>query len=384
MPNPPPGRRPRLAWALLALTVVLLAAGVVIGALRGQTWNQKFAFIPVSGSFAVVGALVAARTGNRLGWLFLAAATVSAVTVLGAGYAGPAPTGNLTGAAWVGWIFGIVLGPVGPLFFLTPLLFPDGRPPSPRWQPAVWVAVLGGLGASLCTALSSVEFSTDFPNLRDPMTVVGPLGTAYNLSQEAGLLVLLVGVISMAVRFRRAGTEQRLQLKWFLFASAVAAVVVFVAGDLSNDPLPEFEVVFPLIPAAVGIAILKYRLYDIDRLISRTLGYAIVTGLLVGLYAGLVLLATEVLSIKSPVAVAAATLAAAALFTPLRRRVQHVVDRRFNRVRYDADQTIAAFAARLQEGAALDAVRSDLLAVVTAAVEPAHLSVWTAPAARRT
>jgi uncharacterized membrane protein HdeD (DUF308 family) len=246
------------------------------------------------------------------------------------------------------------------------------------------VAVLGGLGASLCTALSSVEFSTDFPNLRDPMTVVGPLGTAYNLSQEAGLLVLLVGVISMAVRFRRSGTEQRLQLKWFLYASAVAAVVVFVAGDLSNDPLPEFEVVFPLIPVAVGIAILKYRLYDIDRLISRTLGYAIVTGLLVGLYAGLVLLATEVLSIKSPVAVAAATLAAAALFTPLRRRVQHVVDRRFNRVRYDADQTIAAFAARLQEGAALDAVRSDLLAVVTAAVEPAHLSVWTAPPARRT
>ena len=169
-----------------------------------------------------------------------------------------------------------------------------------------------------------------------------------------------------------------------MYASAIAAVVIFVATELSNDPLLEWEIVFPLIPAAVGIAILKYRLYDIDRLISRTLGYAIVTGLLVGLYAGLVLLATQVLSIKSPVAVAASTLAAAALFTPLRRRVQHVVDRRFNRVRYDADQTIAAFAARLQEGAALDAVRSDLLAVVTTAVEPAHLSVWTAPAAKRT
>jgi hypothetical protein len=141
--------------------------------------------------------------------------------------------------------------------------------------------------------------------------------------------------------------------------------------------------VTPLIPAAVGIAILKYRLYDIDRLISRTLGYAIVTGLLVGLYAGLVLLATGVLSITSPVAVAASTLAAAALFTPLRRRVQRVVDRRFNRVRYDADQTVAAFAARLRDAVDLDAVRSDLLAVVTTAVEPAHMSVWTAPAARR-
>jgi hypothetical protein len=160
-------------------------------------------------------------------------------------------------------------------------------------------------------------------------------------------------------------------------------VVILVAADLTNAPLPEFEIVFPLIPAAVGIAILKYRLYDIDRLISRTVSYAIVTGLLAGLYVGLVLLATEVLSITSPVAVAASTLAVAALFSPLRRRVQQAVDRRFNRIRYDADQIVAAFAARLQEGAALDAVQSDLLAVVNTAVEPAHLSVWTAPAVRR-
>jgi hypothetical protein len=327
----------------------------------------------------VVGALVAARTGNRLGWLFLAAASVSAVTVLATAYAGPAPTGNLPGAAWVAWIFGVVLGPVGPLFWLGPLLFPDGRPPSPRWRPVVWAAVLSGLGASLCAALSNVEFSNDFPNLRDPVTVVAPLGTAYNLSLEIGLLVLLAGVISMIVRFRRSGTEQRLQLKWILYATAVAAVVVFVASDFSNNPLPAFEIVFPLIPAAVGVAILKYRLYDIDRIISRTLAYAIVTGLLIGLYAGLVLLATEVLSITSPVAIAVSTLAAAALFNPLRRRVQRAVDRRFNRVRYDADQIVAAFAARLQESAALDAVRSDLLAVVSAAVEPTHISVWIGP-----
>jgi peptidoglycan/LPS O-acetylase OafA/YrhL len=373
-----PGRRSWLAWALLGLTVVLLASSVALGLLRGQTWNEKFAFIPVSAPFAVVGALVAARTGNRLGWLFLAVAAVSAFTVLAAAYAGPAPTGNLPGAAWVAWTFGVVLGPVGPMFWLIPLLFPDGRPPSPRWRPVVWVAVLSGLGASLCAALSDVQFSNDFPNLRDPVTVVAPLGTAYNLSLEAGLLVLLAGVISMIVRFRRSGTEQRLQLKWILYATAVAAVVVFVASDLSNNPLPAFEITFPLIPAAVGVAILRYRLYDIDRIISRTLAYAIVTGLLVGLYAGLVLLATQVLRFHSTVAVAAATLAAAALFSPLRRRVQRVVDRRFNRVRYDADQMIAAFAARLRDAVDLDAVRSDLLAVVNTAVEPAHISVWTA------
>ena len=133
----------------------------------------------------------------------------------------------------------------------------------------------------------------------------------------------------------------------------------------------------------MGVAILRYRLYDIDRIINRTLAYAVVTGLLVGLYAGLVLLATQVLFITSPVAVAAATLAAAALFAPLRRRVQHAVDRRFNRVRYDCDQTLDAFAARLRDAVDLDAVRSDLLSTVSTAVEPAHLSVWTAPAARQ-
>ena len=384
MPHQPPGRRPRLAWALLGLTVVLLASSLVIAFTGGEAWNQKFATIPVMLAFAVVGALVAARTGNRLGWLFLAAGTVGAVSLAVEAYAARVPADQLPGAAWAGWIFTVVLGMVGTLFFLVPLLFPDGRPPSRRWWPVVWVAIIDGLVQMVTVAVSDANFTNNFPKLRDPVTVVAPLGWAYNQALAVGLLVLLAGGVSMIVRFRRSGQEERLQLKWFMYASAIAVVVIFVASELSNNPLLEWEIVFPLIPAAVGIAILKYRLYDIDRLISRTLGYAIVTGLLVGLYAGLVLLATQVLSIKSPVAVAASTLAAAALFSPLRRRVQHVVDRRFNRVRYDADQTVAAFAARLQEGAALDAVRSDLLAVVTTAVEPAHLSVWTAPAAKRT
>jgi hypothetical protein len=384
MAQQPPGRRPWLAWALLGLTVALMAAALVIGFTGGEAWNQKFASIPVALAFAVVGTLVAARTGNRLGWLFLSAAVASAVVLVAYAYAARAATARLPGAAWAAWIFTVVLGVEATLFFLVPLLFPDGRPPSRRWWPVVWVAIIDGLVQIVTVALSDANFTNNFPKLRDPVTVVAPLGTAYNQAEAVGLLVLLAGVISMIVRFRHSGREERLQLKWFLYASAVSAVVIVVAAQLSNDPLLEWEIVFPLIPAAVGIAILKYRLYDIDRLISRTLSYAIVTGLLVGLYAGLVLLATQVLSIKSPVAVAASTLAAAALFTPLRRRVQHVVDRRFNRVRYDADQTVAAFAARLQEGAALDAVRSDLLAVVNTAVEPAHLSVWTAPVVRRT
>jgi hypothetical protein len=132
------------------------------------------------------------------------------------------------------------------------------------------------------------------------------------------------------------------------------------------------------LPAGMGVAILRYRLYEIERIISRTLAYTIVTGLLLGVYAGLVLLATRVLSVSSPVAVAASTLAAAALFTPVRRRVQRVVDRRFNRVRYDGDRMVEAFAARLKDATDLDTVRADLAGVVNRALEPAHVSVWTA------
>ena len=135
-------------------------------------------------------------------------------------------------------------------------------------------------------------------------------------------------------------------------------------------------------PVAVAVAVLKYRLYDIDRIISRTLAYAIVTGLLVGLYAGLVLLATEVFRFHSTVAVAASTLAVAALFNPLRRRVQRAVDRRFNRVRYDADQTLMAFATQLKDAVDLDSVADDLAQVASRALEPAHVSVWIRPAER--
>src|SRR5580658_240767 len=376
----PPARRGAngLAWALLGLIVVLLAAGVVVGSTGGEDWTRVVGFIPVVVALALVGALVAARTGNRLGWLFLAAATVSAVSVAADLYAARPLADELPGAAWAGWTLTVVLGIEAPLLFLIPLLFPDGRPPSPRWRPVVWVAILTGLVTSVSAAISDVNFSSNFPRLRDPVTVVKPLGTAYNLATSIGLLVFLAGAASMIVRFRRSGQEQRLQLKWFMYASAISAVIIFAVSQASNNPLPAFEIVFPLIPAAVGIAILKYRLYDIDRIISRTLAYAIVTGLLIGLYAGLVLLATQVLELHTPVAVAAATLAAAALFNPLRRRVQRMVDRRFNRVRYDADQMVAAFAAGLRGAADLDTVRTDLLAVVNRAVEPAHISVWIA------
>ena len=367
----------RLAWTLFVLTVLLLAASVVFGLTGGESWSLVFGFITVTLAFALVGALIAVRVGNRLGWFFLAGATVTAVSVAANAYAARAATAELPGAAWAGWIFTVSLGVTAPFFFRVPLLFPDGRPPSPRWRPVVWVAVAAGLAAAVVSALSDVNFTDNFPHLRDPVVLVAPLDTVYNLATSAGPLVFLAGAISMIFRFRRSGLEERLQLKWFMYASAVAALAVFVAA-IGNNPLLEFEITVPLIPVAIGIAILKYRLYDIDRVISRTLAYAIVTGLLIGVYAALVILATEVLKVSTPPAVAVATLAAAALFSPLRRRVQRAVDKRFNRVRYDAELTVAAFATRLRDAVDLDTIRAELLGAVDSAVQPAHLSVWTA------
>ena len=156
--------------------------------------------------------------------------------------------------------------------------------------------------------------------------------------------------------------------------TAVVLLGAFVPNAVLVSTVVSFGVLS--LPVGIGVGILKYHLYDIDRIISRTLAYAIVTSLLVGVYTGVVLLATRVLPLSSPVAVAGATLAAAALFSPLRRRVQRAVDRRFNRARYDADQTIATFAARLQDAVDLDSVRDDLAGVVRQALEPAHVSVW--------
>jgi hypothetical protein len=375
-------RARHLAWTVLGLVVVLMAASLVLALTGGETWNSKLAVIPVEFALAVVGALVAARTGNRLGWLFLATGAVGAVGVLAGAYAARVPSAELPGASWFGWILPVAVGLGEPLLFLIPLLFPDGRPPSPRWRPVVWAAIAAGLINAVCAAISNVDFSYNFPGLRDPVTLVAPLGTAYNLAEEAELVLFVAGAASMIVRFRRAGQDERQQLKWFMYAAAVAALAIAASAMFLADPLPAFDIFFPLIPAGVGIAILKYRLYDIDRLISRTLAYAIVTGLLLGVYAGLVLLATEVLRFRTPVAVAAATLAAAALFNPVRRRVQHTVDRRFNRVRYDADQTVAVFAGTLRDAVDPDTVRADLLATVNKAVEPVHVSLWIASASR--
>jgi hypothetical protein len=186
----------------------------------------------------------------------------------------------------------------------------------------------------------------------------------------------LAAIARQALSWRRSAGERRQQLKWLASGAAVCGVFGIWAITTNSAIWEVLILGFAALPLSIGMGILKYRLYDIDRIISRTVAYAIVTGLLVGVYAGLVLLATQVLQVHSTVAVAASTLAAAALFSPVRSRVQRAVDRRFNRARYDAGQTVAAFAARLKDTVDLDSVRDELAGVVHRALEPAHVSVW--------
>ena len=211
-------------------------------------------------------------------------------------------------------------------------------------------------------------------------------GVVQNVAFPAALASLVLWGIEQVPKYRRSSGDRRLQLKW-LYGGAVLAVgcafvdsagLHFANSSKALGIVVEVVLVMGLaaLPLSMGVAILKLRLYDIDRVLSRTLAYAVVTGLVVGAYVGIITLVTRVLGFSSPVAVAASTLAAVALFNPLRVRVQRVVDRRFNRARYDAEATVAAFTARIRDAVDLETVRSDLLAVVNRAVEPAHASVW--------
>jgi hypothetical protein len=210
----------------------------------------------------------------------------------------------------------------------------------------------------------------------------GKLATVALVVAVTGIFVIWLSFIGHQVlSWRRATGERRQQLKWLASGGAVTLIILALSFGISSTGAAGEVLGIGLagLPTGIGVGILKYRLYDIDRIISRTVAYAIVTGLLVGVYAGLVLLATGVLGVHSTVAVAVSTLAAAALFSPLRRRVQHAVDRRFNRARYDADEAVSAFAGRLKDAVDLDSVRDDLTGVVQRTLEPAHLTVWVSP-----
>ena len=399
----PPGGRFRLAstvavpavlcvlvLALIAVSWPLASLAHVNASTGGLPW---WAYAP----FGVVGFVVAWRKpGNPLGWCLVAMIVAGALSEDGSLYAiaayrvrpGTLPLGWVAMLAQPGWAIVIVL------LGVTILIFPDGRPASPWLRGVLWLylvpAVAWMVSAYALTIEAIVRHAIRVDSGGNLVTLDNGASSPawWNVLQSVVLgaiaLSWVLALAGQAASYRRSSGERRQQLKWLLggFAGSLAGVVLLIAAGHGSGAWGAVGKIGVLgifaVPVSMGVAILKYRLYDIDRIISRTLAYAIVTGLLIGVYAGLVLLTQQVLRVHSTVAVAVSTLAAAALFAPVRRRVQHAVDRRFNRARYDADQTVAEFAARLQDAVDLDAVRSDLAGVVYAAQEPAHLTLWTA------
>jgi hypothetical protein len=279
---------------------------------------------------------------------------------------------------------------VAALSGLAVLLFPDGRSPPRRWRWVLWVFL-----AASATFTARLVAGQVLAVQRRPLRI-GPSGAPLFAPVPgeglavagwiAGGLILacwLLFVGRQVAICRRSTGNRRQQLKWLIGGAAccvLATAVTIFAGNYSSAAARAVQDAADFgaaaLPVGIGVGIVKYRLYDIDRIISRTLAYAIVTGLLAGVYLGLVLLASLVRPSSSSAVVAGSTLVVAALFHPLRRRVQHLVDRRFNRARYNAGQIVTAFAARLQDAVDLDAIRDELASAVHAALEPAHLSVW--------
>ncbi|MBV9793570.1 MAG: hypothetical protein JO016_06475 [Actinobacteria bacterium] len=395
-------RAATLAAALTGALVLALTVGLVVLLAVTRQAAQPGQWIPVelAAALAAVGLVVARRQpANPVGWLLV----VTAVGVLGTsvtsmyallayrqGHPGlPLAATALVIEALTGALAQVLL-PV------AVLLFPDGRLPSRRWRPVLiafaalalfYLAVLTQRAVGAVTA-APIRVDSDGGLLAlDGHPSAGWQAVLTSVSQVGYVLFWLAVVGRQVSAWRRAGGERRQQLKWLMTGAAVAgvaligfAVVDGLPGAANSAPIQAADNVFGLmvaaLPAGIGVGILKYRLYEIDRIISRTLAYTLVTGLLVGVYVGVVLLTTEVLRFSSPIAVAASTLIAAALFTPLRRRVQRTVDRRFNRARYDADAAAEAFAARLAGAVTLPQVQTELQAVVSRTLEPAHVSIW--------
>jgi hypothetical protein len=374
----------RLAWGLWGLAVGLLAAAVALGPwlVPGYVGVQAV----LSLAFLTVGAFLGGRRpGNAVGWLLLGWGMVMAFSALTGAYVERGlvrDPGSLPAPGWAAWAEGVVWHPAFGLLAFLLLLFPHGRLPSPRWRPFAWLTVAVYLLLSLSAALAPGAVELYHPEATPPLRlpVAGLADTAFDWLLGGQLLVLATALLSVVLRLRRARGEERQQVKWFVY-TVVTVIVLFIAGIVILGAGYLFPL-FGLIPVSVAVAVFKYRLYEIDRLINRTLVYGLLSALLVGVYAGLVFLLGRLLDPAtgdSALAVAASTLAVAALFQPARRRLQAVVDRRFDRRRYDAVRTVERFSDRLRDHVDLDTLSAELLTVVDRTVQPARASLWLRP-----
>ncbi len=398
--------RPRLRLRMLALSAAWIIAVVLVlvGFLESlQTNLSNAAFVgvtlPLVVSTVTVGAVLVNRLpGHIVGWLLLAGGLSLAVSVAAGGladYGLNQHPGSVPGAV----CFAIIAGATGGTFIgllggFVPLYFPTGQLPSPRWRVVALIAIVPTLSPVITNLFGPFPAGTYPADVTNPLALNGIGGQFVALLGPVSVVLGVVGLLgviaSLVVRYRRAQGVERAQLKWFAYVGLVVVptlLLAIVTGGATTGPMAIFTNVawaaaiggLTLMPVTIGIAILRYRLYEIDRLVSRTISWAAVT---VVLGASFVLAILVVQTLLAPVtssnelAVAASTLLVFALFQPIRRRVQRFVDLRFNRARYDADRTISAFAGRLRDEVDLEQLRAEILATVSQTVEPSSVSLW--------
>jgi hypothetical protein len=391
-----------LAWSLVALSVALFLGGIALA----RTTRAIDTELPYGGAvyavlglatvltFSVVGAIVASRhPRNTIGWIFCTTGLIEGLDRLARGYAefwlasGWGPRSLAETTAWFATWAWILLHGVPATFLL--LLFPDGRLPSPRWRPVAWCAALGISGSVVGYALVAGPLG-DFPQIVNPYGVDSPVVSV--VAVAAALVAvgsMVASAVSVIVRARHAGRVERQQIKWLAYGGAVVVGTSLVASGISLWSVAVSIVAIRIallgLPLFTGIAIVRYRLYDIDIIINRTLVYAALTGTLALVYFGGVATTQTIFQTltgqeqQPQLAVVVSTLVIAALFNPLRRRIQAFIDRRFYRRKYDARKTLEAFSAKLRDETDLNALSYDLVRVVRETMQPAHVSLWLRP-----
>jgi hypothetical protein len=395
----------RLAWSLATLNVALLLGGIALARMarstgtevpNGSETESASAVLTLATilTFSVIGAIISSRQPrNAIGWIFCSMGLVVGVNSFTGGYAeywlagGSGPRSLAEAAAWFSSWTWILLVYVPTSFLL--LLFPDGRLPSPRWRTVAWCAAIGVTGFAAGNALVAGPLE-DFPQFANPFGVDSPVvGVVGVAGAVLGAVSMVASAVSVIVRMRRAGRVERQQIKWLAYGGAVVVGTIFVAGGISTwnvtISIVSINIALLGLPVFTGIAIVRYRLYDIDIIINRTLVYGSLTLMLALVYFGGVTATQALLHTLTgqqdlpQLAIVVSTLVIAALFNPLRLRIQYFIDRRFYRRKYDAAKTLGAFSARLREETDLTSLSEELVSVVRETMQPEHVSLWLRP-----
>lgn len=380
-----------IPYALVALTVLVMAGEVVVSLQNEAGLTTSGVILPfvclVPLSFSLVGALIVSRaSGNRIGWLLIAVGVGFALSIFTSDYPGVTEAGNGTtrpGGVYVAWV-STWIGVVGlSSLFLLVLLFPTGKPPGQRWRPVLWLGLAAWAALNLLSAIRTGPLDPGTVLVRNPFGLTPVPDVVVGIVTFGALVAMVLAVLSLIVRFRSARGDVRQQLKWFTYGAALT-IACNIGGFLTLWSNPLVVALWLLsaafLPVFIGIAITRYRLYEIDVLINRTLVYGSLTVSLAALYIGGVVgvqaLFRTVAGQNSDLAIAIVTLAVAALFNPWRRRLQSFIDQRFYRRKYDAVQALASLSARLRNDVDLRAIRGEILTVVDETMQPAHLSLW--------